>query len=251
MRSDTTHGRADLDGGCFVLTPSPEDGALTSGWRVVPTIGPEDGADRLSQYLLKPDESQTGSLGFGGAEVVLFVAAGEAEIDISERAFAAPLHSAVSIRPGEAFLARTKSPSQTTIIATVCPPAPMTADARGRFDEAFPDRTTPATIVERHSMGDRNYQVLTSELTGASEITQFIGGIPRSRAAVHRHLYEEALYILSGEGMMWTETRKAAVRSGDVIYLPRKQLHSLECTTPDGMVLAGSFFPAGSPAINY
>jgi oxalate decarboxylase/phosphoglucose isomerase-like protein (cupin superfamily) len=51
--------------------------------------------------------------------------------------------------------------------------------------------------------------------------------------------------------MMWTETKKARVFAGDVIYLPRKQIHSLECTSREGMVLAGSFFPAGSPAVNY
>ncbi len=110
------------------------------------------------------------------------------------------------------------------------------------------------TIVDesnRKEMGDKFYQVLTSAEKGAELVTVFIGAIPLSRAAAHRHLYEETLIVLSGEGVMWTETRKALVKPGDIIYLPRTQLHSLECTAPGGMTLAGSFFPAGSPAINY
>lgn len=250
-RSHGAHGRADLDGGCYVLTPLLGDGESVDGWRVLSTIRPSLGAEKLSQYLLDPTTGETGRLSFGSAETVLFIAAGAATIEISGRTFAAPAQSAITIRPGEAFLARSKSPAQTKIVATVCPPEPMEAGAQGRFDEAFPERTRQASAAARNPMGDRYYQVLTSEMTGAGEVTQFIGEIPRSRAAVHRHLYEETLFILSGEGVMWTETRKAAVRPGDIIYLPRKQLHSLECTSPDGMTLAGSFFPAGSPAINY
>ena len=57
--------------------------------------------------------------------------------------------------------------------------------------------------------------------------------------------------ILSGEGFMWTEGKRAAVRPGDIIFLPRKQIHSLECTAADGMRLMGAFYPSGSPAVNY
>ena len=45
-------------------------------------------------------------------------------------------------------------------------------------------------------------------------ITQFIGHIPTSKAAPHRHLYEEAIIVLYGEGYMWTEDSKAPVRAG-------------------------------------
>jgi CDGSH-type Zn-finger protein/mannose-6-phosphate isomerase-like protein (cupin superfamily) len=250
-RSHGTHGRSDLDGGCFVLTPLPGAGELMAGWLVLPTINPSLGADKLSQYLLIPTTPVTENLSFGAAEVVLFMATGAAEIEISGRTFAAPTQSAITIRPGEAFLVRSSSLAHTKIVATVCPPECCVPGVHGRFVDAFPERARFASATEREPMGDRFFQVLTSEMTGAREVTQFIGGISRSRAAVHRHLYEETLLILSGEGVMWTETKKTAVGPGDVIYLPRKQLHSLECASPDGMVLAGSFYPAGSPAINY
>jgi len=66
-----------------------------------------------------------------------------------------------------------------------------------------------------------------------------------------RHLYEEAMVILSGEGVIWTENRHAPVAPDDVIYLPARQGHSLESTAHEGMRLMGVFYHAGSPAINY
>ena len=100
-------------------------------------------------------------------------------------------------------------------------------------------------------MADRFYQVLIGEDTGSAEVSQFIGEVPKSKAAPHRHLYEEAIIILSACGMMWTETRRAPVETGDIIFLPAEQEHSLECTEDSGMVLAGHYYPSGEPNINY
>jgi quercetin dioxygenase-like cupin family protein len=50
---------------------------------------------------------------------------------------------------------------------------------------------------------------------------------------------------------MWTETSKAKVEAGDVIFLPRKQLHSLQCTDPNGMLVVGVIYPGDNPTINY
>lgn len=244
-------GRANLDGGCFVLTPEPHAETEAGGWRMLATIGKRDGADKLSQWLLTPCESSPLPVSFGAAEIVLFVAKGDARIEISGKFFDAPQHTALAIRPGESFSLQSGA-NESTVVATVCPPEPPRIDGgRTSFDQNFPDRTDRENVSAREAMGERFYQVLTSSERGASEITQFIGMIPKSRSAPHRHLYEETLYILSGEGFMWTESRRAYVKQGDIIYLPRKQLHSLECTAPEGMRLAGSFYPAGSPAINY
>ena len=57
--------------------------------------------------------------------------------------------------------------------------------------------------------------------------------------------------MLAGEGCIWTEERKARVRAGDAIFLPRKQLHSLEATSPEGMFVVGVICPGDNPAIAY
>ena len=250
-RSDGKFGRARLDGGCYVLTPDLERNARLDDWRILATIGRSDGADKLSQWLLLPSGEKTNSIGFGAAETILFVADGDVEIDISGAAFGAPRYSAIAVRPGESFSIRSGG-AGARLIATVCPPEPVNRQDRPTpFENRYPSRIASVDESARQSMGDRFFQVLSSPDRGSSEITQFIGMIPRSRSAPHRHLYEETLYVLSGEGFMWTETRRAPVAPGDIIYLPRKQLHSLECVSPAGMLLAGSFYPAGSPAINY
>jgi mannose-6-phosphate isomerase-like protein (cupin superfamily) len=242
-------GRAELDGGCFVLSPTVPASEVTGGWRIGRLIGSRDGAKHLAQYVLAPGPDST-ALGFGGSEVVLFVAEGSGTIAVGNRTFAFAPEAAICIRPGEVF--RINEPTRPArIFATVCPPAEPQLEQGSDFDSRFPDRVGAPNASARQATGDRFYQVLIDETKGAEGITQFIGEIPRSRAEPHRHLYEEALVILSGEGFLWTENAKAEVRPGDIAFLPRKQLHALECASREGMRLAGAFYPSGSPAINY
>jgi ethanolamine utilization protein EutQ (cupin superfamily) len=51
--------------------------------------------------------------------------------------------------------------------------------------------------------------------------------------------------------MVWTERRKARVGGGDVVFLPRKQLHSVQCTTPGGFDVVGVIHPGDNPSIQY
>ena len=104
---------------------------------------------------------------------------------------------------------------------------------------------------KRSDMAGRFYQVLIDGEKQGTEVTQFIGHIPKSRAPHHKHIYEETITILSGEGYMWTNDTKSEVKAGDTIFLPLKQSHSLEATNTDGMLIVGVFFPSMSPAINY
>jgi mannose-6-phosphate isomerase-like protein (cupin superfamily) len=93
---------------------------------------------------------------------------------------------------------------------------------------------------------DRWYRVLID-----SEVTQFVGSIPPGRAPDHFHEYEEVLFILRGEGRMWTEARSTPIEYGSCIYLPRKQVHCVENTGTGELRLLGVFYPAGSPAVRY
>jgi hypothetical protein len=36
-----------------------------------------------------------------------------------------------------------------------------------------------------------------------------------------------------------------------VIFFPRKHVHSLQCTSPDGMDVLGVIHPGDNPGINY
>lgn len=94
--------------------------------------------------------------------------------------------------------------------------------------------------------GDRWYRVLID-----SEVTQFVGSIPTGRAPDHFHEYEEVLFILAGEGRMWTEARSTPIGYGSCVYLPRRQVHCVENTGTGELRLLGVFYPAGSPAVRY
>jgi quercetin dioxygenase-like cupin family protein len=119
------------------------------------------------------------------------------------------------------------------------------------FESQFPDRVASIDSSQRHKMAERYYQMLVNREHGSTVVTQFIGNIPLSKAEPHRHLYEEALIFLNGEGVVWTERTKTAVVAGDVLFLPRKQLHSVQCTTPGGFDIVGVIYPGDNPSINY
>jgi len=253
-RNGGESGKAMLDGACYVLTPSPAAMRSEKGWRVIPVIGPSDGARHLSEFLMETQRARPAPVSFGGSEVVLYAYSGQGELHIGDRRFSIAPETGVYIRPGEAFTAEARGEAPLRLIAAVCPMGPepqFLGEMPKHFEARLPDRAIAVDPARRKSMADRFYQVLVGEDIGSRHVTQFLGEIPRSRAAAHRHLYEEAIVILSGEGYMWTENARAAVKPGDVIFLPAKQLHSLECRSAGGMRLMGVFYPAGSPAVNY
>ncbi|MFV0277544.1 MAG: CDGSH iron-sulfur domain-containing protein [Parahaliea sp.] len=247
-------GFAALDGGCYVQQPQRLTFSQYGNVRMASVIGGQRGAKFLDQYYLEVTAGTTPVLAAPGAEVVLFGLAGKASVDIcGHRELLAP-QVGVYLRAGEAFTLSHPSDQPLTLLATVCPGGPALGilDAMpASFDASLPRRAVARDDSKRNAMADRFYQVLVGEESGSREVSQFIGQIPQSKAAPHHHLYEEAIVILSGEGIMWTDNLRTPVKPGDLIFLPAKQLHSLQSTSPGGMLLAGHFYPAGSPAINY
>jgi mannose-6-phosphate isomerase-like protein (cupin superfamily) len=119
------------------------------------------------------------------------------------------------------------------------------------FEVAYPHRCAPIDAARRQQLAERYYQLLVNREHGSAVVTQFIGRIPLSKAEPHRHLYEEALIFLNGAGVVWTEHTKARVEAGDVLFLPRKQLHSVQCTGAGGFDVVGVIYPGDNPAVSY
>ena len=270
--------KTDLKGGCFILDP----GARKPG-ELRCVIGRKSGAQHLSQHLLDLLGAPSPIYAFGHSDVILFAAAGSASVTVSGQVFEMPSQSGLYIRPGEAFQITPSPQSSPTrgeevqegaksntlsldgrgkgegdplirILITVCPEedgAKVLEEMPDNFDGGFPERVVEVDPSKKEAMGDRFFQVLVSKGVGSDQVTQFIGEIPLSKAPSHFHLYEEALYVLSGEGLMWTEDQQGAVKAGSIIFLPKRQQHSLECTSKSGLRVAGHFTPAGSPDENY
>lgn len=247
-------GRAELNGACYVgrveRIPSSTRGNTT--WRSL--VSAATGAQYQSSFHMQVAGGRSPVVAFGESDVVLLATTGQGEIEISGRLFPLAPESGIYVRPGEAFRIHNPGGEPIGLFLAVCPQAvqpDFPAAMPGNFDASEPERVVVFDRSKRQRMGDRAFQLLVNKEIGSRVVTQFIGVIPYSKAAPHRHLYEEMIVLLRGAGRMWTEDLKADVLPGDFIFLPAKQLHSLQCTDPDGMLVAGVIYPGGNPNINY
>lgn len=246
--------KAMLDNGCYVIRVPDEAMEQHGALKIFPVIGSRDGAHHLSQYLAIVDKGDTPVQRYRGTDVALFVVSGEGTVQIAGHSFDVGEETGVAVKPGEGFRMTSTGAEPLVVNITVCPhcEAPEILDQMpDSFDASVPNRVQGVDEAKREPMADRFFQVLLDEEQQKTPVTQFIGEIPPSRAAHHRHLYEETITVLNGEGFLWTDDTKTPVKPGDTIFLPRTQHHSLECTTPEGMRLVGVFYPSMSPAINY
>ena len=241
-----------LDAQCYVFSTSRAVLTRRGVVGYAPVISPAMGALFQSQFYAEIDRGASPVISADGRHTVLFIAAGEGEIEISARRFAVGPCTGVYIRPSEAYRIHAGSP-MTVFISN----GPGSEDLVWRehmptsFEAAHPQRCAEIDPSQRQKMAERYYQLLVNREHSSTVVTQFIGTIPLSKAEPHRHLYEEALIFLSGAGVVWADTLKTAVGPGDVLFLPRKQLHSVQCTTPGGFDVVGVIYPGDNPAINY
>jgi mannose-6-phosphate isomerase-like protein (cupin superfamily)/CDGSH-type Zn-finger protein len=245
--------RSWLDGGCYVTSPQLEPKTVRGNLRYGYPVTAELGAQFQSQALLEVEGGASPVLSFGKREVILFIIEGSGCVIVSGREFAVEANHGLYVRTGEALQCVPAGGRMLRVCALASPPGVLEwpSTMSRNFDDTVPARVAGIDARERVAMGPRYFQVLIDKRLGSRVLTQFIGHIPRSKAAPHRHLYEETLIVLSGAGHIWSETRKAAVAVGDVIFLPRKQLHSLEATSADGMRVVGVICPGDNPRISY
>jgi mannose-6-phosphate isomerase-like protein (cupin superfamily) len=245
---------AFLDNGCYVIRLPESAMSSVGAMKIYPIISEADGAKNLSQYQAVVARGRSPVLRYAGSDVVLFIASGLGSVVIGNRSFPVSAETGVCVKPGEAFQIVNDEAEPMSLSISVCPPCDepeFLSEMDSTFCESVANRVQGVDESKQEAMADRFFQVLIGDREHRTPVTQFIGVIPRSRAAHHRHLYEETITVLAGEGFMWTDNSKTPVRPGDTIFLPLKQAHSLACTSEGGMRLIGLFYPSMSPAINY
>lgn len=250
--TESDAGQRRLNGGCYVIAAESAPGLTRGSLRYSTLVNERLGAQYQSQLLLQVAGVPSPVMAFGPSELILFIAAGAGTVNIAGRIFPVGALDGLYVRAGEAIRLE-PAVGKLEVFALACPPAEphWLEDMPSSFDHDFPQRVVPVDAAQRTAMGPRYFQILVDKRIGCRLITQFIGHIPRSKAAPHRHLYEETLIVLTGTGFMWTEDRKAAVGAGDVIFLPRQQLHSLEATSASGIDVVGVICPGDNPSISY
>jgi CDGSH-type Zn-finger protein/mannose-6-phosphate isomerase-like protein (cupin superfamily) len=245
--------RTRLNGGCYVVSPPLAEPARHADLLYRYLVSPELGATYQTQVLLEAKGGASPVMSFGPRELILFVMDGRGTINISGRCFDVKATDGLYARPSEALQLLPAAEQTLKVFALSCPPGQLEwrEAMPDNFDVRYAQRVVSVDEAQRRATGPRYFQLLVDKRIGSRVITQFIGHIPKSKAAPHRHLYEEAIIVLAGEGCMWTEDRKTRVQAGDVIFLPRKQLHSLEATSADGVDVVGVICPGDNPSITY
>jgi CDGSH-type Zn-finger protein/mannose-6-phosphate isomerase-like protein (cupin superfamily) len=243
-----------LDGRCYVFSTSRANLIPRGSIRYCPVVSPALGALFQSQFYAQAAEGTSPVISADGRHTVLFVTEGEAEIEISGRRFAAGTRTGIYVRPSEAYRIHNAGSDPLKFFISNGPGSEHLVWLDGMpkaFEAQYPHREAMIEPSQRHKMAERYYQMLINRNHGSTVVTQFIGNIPLSKAEPHRHLYEEALIFLNGAGVVWTENVKTKVVAGDVLFLPRKQVHSVQCTTPGGLDIVGVIYPGDNPSINY
>jgi quercetin dioxygenase-like cupin family protein len=178
------------------------------------------------------------------ADEVLYVLGGEATATIEGVEHQLAPGAAVFVARGTIWSvdAVVEGDSFKALSVLVHRPEPATA---GHAVVTLPgDATHGATAGRQFSLG------VTPEV-GCASVTQFVGYIPVGRAPDHYHRYDEVVYVLEGDGVVYAAGDHAALEAGSCVHLPAGLVHCLENSGRSTMRVLGVFRPAGSPAEAY
>ncbi len=243
-----------LDGACYVYSTARAKLMRNGTMEYCPVITPTRGALFQSQFYAETGCGDSPVIGRNGRHTVLFVTEGQGQMEISGRRFPFGSGCGLYVRPGEAFRVHNPFSKKVKLFISSGPGVEELGfldEMPDNFDGTIPNRLARIDTSLRHTMGERYFQILVNREHGSTEMTQFIGNIPFSKAEPHRHLYEEALIFLNGTGVVWTETTKTTVGPGDVLFLPRKLVHSVQCTGEAGLDVVGVIYPGDNPSISF
>jgi len=236
-----------------------EEGALsqvegTRRYRV--PVSRAMGARDIAQYVSAYSEGVSVARRNPVAEEALYVVNGTGACYIDGYSYALTRGTAAYIPPGSVYQIENSSDRELLEIVSVCCPEDEetvleTTPVSRAAQDTKPFRSVREEDVEPIKAGDRSFRLLVNQELGARRITQFVGVIPPGRAPMHHHTYEEAIFILDGEGCVHTNDGDAEFKKGSSIYLPRLVSHSVENTSSADIHLLGVFHPSGSPDVAY
>lgn len=188
----------------------------------------------FSQRLLE----LSGVHGDDECDEVLYVLSGGSRVEIEGAEHA--------LQPGHAFFVARGTPwtcSGDARAVSVLVHAPERSSGHAVLDLSAREKGT-ATAGRQFVLG------ATPEV-GCASVTQFIGLVPPGRAPDHFHTYDEVIYVLDGEGVLFIGDEEASLRPGSCVHLPARLVHCLANTGEGELRLLGVFRPAGSPADAY
>jgi len=240
-------GAAVIDGGEFTET----EGNRQFRVPVSQSMGARDIAQTVSSYSKGMSPARRNPTG----EEVLYVLSGSGFCHIDGHDYKILSGTAVFIPALSIYRVENPNDDQLEIISVCCPEDDKTESGieyvTQNTQPAAPARTLLESEQKSIPVSDRSFKLLVNQNIGCKQVTQFLGVIPPGRAPMHHHTYEEAIYILEGEGHVHTEEGSMDFQAGASIYLPRGVSHSLENAGTINIKLLGVFHPSGSPGEAY
>lgn len=221
------------------VEPVREEGD-TAAVRV--TFDESNGCDRLEQRVIRYAPGRSRERTLRGRQEVLFVVAGEGELDLGgDRHQLAP-ETGVFIAPGETYAVENPGPGELLAVSVVAPEDRAEAAGERRVTVRFADQP------ELPASSERTFRYLVNEDAGCFDVTQFLGIVQPSKAPMHSHPYDEVGFIVEGEGIAHIGGRSTPIRPGSCFHLPPEEVHCIENSGTGVMRILGVFHPSGSPA---
>jgi mannose-6-phosphate isomerase-like protein (cupin superfamily) len=246
-----------LAGGCRVY--APEDGQVSKNgnWTSRAVICRATGAKQVTQSVNDYQEGRSPAVVNPTAEEVLYVASGVGVCWIDGSAYDLRAGVAVYVPPGSVCSVKNARAEALRIVSACCPEDLERRVGTGADTAGTSARATLAIHEDEREQiqagQDRVFRYLVHTDLGCKQVTQFVGWIPTSKAPFHLHTYEEAIYILEGQGILHLKGHLNASEfgPGSSIYLPDGVVHCLENPGPAPVRVLGIFHPSGSPGAAY
>jgi len=244
-----------LTGGCRVY--SETDGRISThgNWTARTVISQESGAKHISQTVSTYSAGLSPALVNPGAEEVLYVAEGQGTCVVNGFEYELRPGIALFIPPRAVYAIDSQGPEPMRVVSACCP-----QDPRRHIVDAYP----PAALGNAPNLSvhedlrediragkDRLFRYLIYTDLGCTQITQFAGWIPPSKAPIHYHTYEEGIFILEGHGIVHTDEESCEFSAGSSVYFPIGVRHCVENPGNSTIKLLGAFYPSGSPGAAY
>ena len=220
------------------LEHRPEPGGTAS--RAV-ALDARVGSDFLEQHVVSYERGRSSPHRLEQAEEILYTVSGRGTIVVGGDPHELAPGTAVYIAAGESYEVENPDPEPLVLVSVIAPQseaAPVPARRVVRSDEQPLLRASD----------DREFRYLVTEEVGCRSATQFFGVIAPGRAPEHKHVYDEVIYVLEGEGVLHADGRAVPVSAGSSVHLPPLLLHSLENSGESPMKIVAVFHPAGDPA---
>jgi mannose-6-phosphate isomerase-like protein (cupin superfamily) len=221
------------------VEPVREEGD-TASVRVIFDVS--NGCERLEQRVLRFAPGRSLDRGLDGHQEVLFIVAGQGELELDGELHPLEPDTGVFIRSGETYAVENPGPGELLAISVLAPEDRADAEAERKVTVRFEDQP------ELQASSERRYRYLVNEDAGCFDVTQFVGLVQPSKAPMHSHPYDEVGYVVDGEGIAHVGDRSTPLRSGSCFHLPPDEIHCIENSGRSVMRILGVFHPSGSPA---